>query len=204
MSAPLIYPGVTWEGSHDLGAFCVIGEAPRGKKHGELATRFGHGAVLRSHTVVYAGNVIGSGFQTGHGVLIREENEIGDDVSVGSHSIIEHHVKIASGVRIHSDAFIPEFSVLEEGCWIGPCVVMTNAKYPRGAGVKDSLQGPLIKAGAKVGANVTLLPGVVIGKNAVVGAGSVVVKSVADGAVVVGNPARAVKKAGDIPAYKGS
>ena len=80
--------------------------------------------------MIYAGNVIGRNFQTGNKVNIRESNRIGDNVSVGTLSVIEHHVEIGNNVRIHTQVFIPEFSVLEDGCWIGPNVVFTNAKYP--------------------------------------------------------------------------
>ncbi len=93
--------------------------------------------MIRSHTVIYAGNTIGRNFQTGNKVNIRESNRIGDNVSVGTLSVIEHHVEIADNVRIHTQVFMPEFSVLEEGCWIGPNVVLTNAKYPLSPGVKD-------------------------------------------------------------------
>ena len=179
--------------------FCIIGTPPRGKKDGEIATTIGEGAVIRSHTVVYAGNVIGKNFQTGNKVNIRESNRIGNNVSVGTLSVIEHHVEIADNVRIHTQVFIPEYSILEEGCWIGPNVVFTNAKYPLAPGVKDSLAGPIIRKGAKIGANVTLLPGVVIGENALVGAGSVVVRDVAPGAVVAGNPARVIPQISDLP-----
>ena len=115
--------------------FCIVGTPPRGKMDGELPTTVGEGAVIRSHTVIYAGNVIGKNFQTGNKVNIRESNRIGDNVSVGTLSVIEHHVEIADNVRIHTQVFIPEFSVLEEGCWIGPNVVLTNAKYPLSPGV---------------------------------------------------------------------
>ncbi len=179
--------------------FCIIGAPPRGKKPGELPTLIGAGATIRSHTVIYAGNIIGEGFQTGNKVNIRESNHIGHNVSVGTLSVIEHHVEIGNNVRIHTQAFIPEYSVLEEGCWIGPNVVLTNAKYPLSPGVKDSLAGPVIKKGAKIGANATLLPGIVIGENALVGAGSVVVKDVPDGAVVAGNPARIIRSVAELP-----
>jgi acetyltransferase-like isoleucine patch superfamily enzyme len=179
--------------------YCLVGVPPRGARDGELPTRIGSGAVIRSHTVIYAGNEIGRNFQTGNKVNIRELNEIGDDVSVGTLSVIEHHVKIGNHVRIHSQAFIPEFSVLEDGCWIGPHVVLTNAKYPLSPGAKDSLAGPVIRKGAKIGANATLLPGVEIGENAVVGAGAVVVHDVPAGAVVVGNPARVINDVSKLP-----
>jgi acetyltransferase-like isoleucine patch superfamily enzyme len=179
--------------------FCIIGTPPRGVREGELLTSIGDGAVIRSHTVIYAGNVIGRNFQTGNKVNIRESNRIGNNVSVGTLSVIEHHVEIADNVRIHTQVFIPEFSVLEEGCWIGPNVVLTNAKYPLSPGVKDQLAGPVVRRGAKIGANVTLLPGVVIGENALVGAGSVVVHDVPPGAVVVGNPARVIRQVAELP-----
>ena len=179
--------------------FCIVGTPPRGKKDGELATIIGDKAVIRSHTVIYAGNVIGENFQTGNKVNIRESNRIGSNVSVGTLSVIEHHVEIADNVRIHTQVFIPEYSVLEEGCWIGPNVVFTNAKYPLSPDVKDSLLGPTIRKGAKIGANVTLLPGVVIGENALVGAGSVVVRDVPPGAVVAGNPARVIRQISELP-----
>ena len=126
-------------------------------------------------------------------MLIRENNTIGDHVSIGSHTVVEHHVQIASYVRIHSQAFIPEFSVLQEGCWIGPNVVLTNALHPLCPRAKDCLEGPVIRRGAKIGANATLLPGIEVGEMALVGAGAVVTQDVPPGAVVAGNPARVIK-----------
>ena len=179
--------------------YCVVGIPPRGKKEGELDTSIGPGAHIRTHTVIYAGNRIGRNFQTGNKVNIRELNEIGDNVSVGTLSVIEHHVKIGNNVRIHSQVFVPEYSVLEDNAWLGPNVVLTNAKYPVSPGAKDNLKGPIIKKGAKIGANSTILPGVVIGENALVGAGSVVAKDVPANAVVVGNPAKIIKSISDLP-----
>jgi acetyltransferase-like isoleucine patch superfamily enzyme len=164
-----------------------------------METVLGSEVLLRSHTVIYAGNVIGDSFQTGNKVNIRELNCIGDNVSVGTLSVIEHHVEIGNNVRIHSQAFIPEFSVLEDDTWIGPNVVLTNAKYPLSRGVKESLKGPRIKRGAKIGANATILPGVVIGEHALVGAGAVVVRDVPAGVVVAGNPARIIRQIADLP-----
>ncbi len=164
-----------------------------------MGTILGSEAYLRSHTVIYAGNVTGNGFQTSNKVNIRECNRIGDHVSVGTLSVIKLHVEIGNNVRIHSQAFIPEFSVLEDNAWLGPNVVLTNAKYPLSQGVKESLQGPRINRGAKIGANATILPGVVIGEHALVGAGAVVVKDVPAGVVVAGNPARIIRQLSDLP-----
>ncbi len=162
-------------------------------------TVIGENAVIRTHSVVYAGVEIGDRFHLGHQAMIREFTKIGNDVSIGTGTVIEHHVMIGNDVRIHSNAFIPEFSILEDGCWVGPNVVMTNAKYPLGLRVKEDLKGPTIKSHAKIGANATLLPAVEIGEGALVGAASVVRKDVPPLTVVAGSPARTV---GRIDAFK--
>jgi len=198
MSTPKIHPNVKIGADAQLGEYVIIGMPPRGRETGELETVIGANAVIRSHTVIYAGNHIGDDFQTGHGVMIREENEIGDNVSVGTNSVIEHHVVIGEGVRIHSQAFIPEYSRLEHGCWIGPNVVLTNAKYPLSPDAKKDLKGPTVGPRAKIGANATILPGRKIGADALVGAGSVVVDDVPARTVVAGNPARVIKQIADL------
>jgi acetyltransferase-like isoleucine patch superfamily enzyme len=197
----VIHPNVTIGPGGRIGEFVIIGEPPAEGESGPRMVVIGSDANIRSHTVIYADNRIGDRFQTGHGALIRESNLIGDDVSIGSHSIVEHHVRIGDGARVHSNAFSPEFSIIEARAWIGPSVVFTNARYPRGAGVKEQLQGPIIREAAKIGAHATLLPGVTVGRGALVGAGAVVVSDVEEGAVVVGNPARVIGTVADLPAY---
>jgi acetyltransferase-like isoleucine patch superfamily enzyme len=197
----ITHPGVNLGAGYCIGEYVIIGVPPRGLKPGDLETSIGLNAIIRSHTVIYAGNRVGANFQTGHSVMIRELNEIGDDVSIGSHSVIEHHVRIGNGVRIHSNVFIPEYSVLEDDAWIGPNVVLTNAAYPGSLDAKASLKGPRVMRGSRIGANATLLPGVTIGRNALVGAGAVVVRDVPDGKVVVGNPARIIKDVCQLSAY---
>jgi acetyltransferase-like isoleucine patch superfamily enzyme len=188
-----LYPNVQIGEGCSIGDYAVIGEPPRNRRPGELLTVIGAGATIRSHTVIYAGNRIGVRFQTGHGALVREHNEIGDDVSIGSHSVIEHHVWIGNGVRIHSQVFVPEYSRLEDGCWLGPNVVLTNALHPLCPKVKECLKGAIVQRRAKIGAGAILLPGLTIGEMALIGAGAVVVSDVPARAVMVGNPARQIK-----------
>lgn len=188
-----IYPNVTLGEGVELGDFVIIGHPPRDYAPGELPTTIGDGAVIRSHSVIYAGNRIGRRLQTGHSAMVREANVIGDDVSIGSHAVIEHHVQIGNDVRIHSQAFVPEYTILEDESWIGPHTVLTNVLHPLCPKAKECLQGPTIKKGAKIGANATILPDLTIGEGALVGAGAVVVNDVPPHTVVVGNPARVVK-----------
>jgi acetyltransferase-like isoleucine patch superfamily enzyme len=197
----VVEPTVSLGDRSVVGDYVVLG---MGRPDSPLETlEIGTDAVIRSHTVIYHGSRIGDRFQTGHGAMIRESNEIGSDVSVGTHSIVEHHVVLGDRVRIHSNAFIPEFSILEEGAWIGPSVTFTNATYPLSPSAKAELRGPRIMRGAKIGANATILPGITVGRDALVGAGAVVVDDVPDGVVVVGNPARPVRMVADIPEYGG-
>jgi acetyltransferase-like isoleucine patch superfamily enzyme len=185
---------VEFEGPAEIGDFVVLGVGPKGKiGPDELKIILGAGGLIRTHTVIYWGNRIGRNFQTGHGALVRECNWIGDDVSIGSHTVVEHRNRIGNGVRIHSGSFIPEFCVLEDGCWIGPRVVFTNVPHPMCPEAKKCMKGPHIMKGAKIGAGAVVLPHVVVGEMALVGAGSVVVENVPARSVVGGNPARVIK-----------
>lgn len=189
-----IYSGVTLGKNVTIEDFCIIGAPPRGKNEGELETIIGDNAVIRSHTVIYSGNIIGDNFQTGNKTNIRELNTIGDNVSIGTLSVVEHHVEIGNDVRIHSQVFIPEYSILKANAWIGPNVVFTNAKFPQTENSKNNLAGPIIHEGARIGANSTLLPGVEVGKGCLIGAGSVVTRNIESNSVAVGNPAKVTRK----------
>lgn len=181
-----------------IGEYCLIGYKNKKDINNKIKTIIGKNANIRSHTVIYAGNNIGDNFQTGHGVLIREENHFGHNVSIGSHTVVEHHVKIGNNVRIHSNSFIPEYSILEDDVWIGPQVTFTNAKYPASPYSKQNLKGAIVKKGAKIGAACVILPGITIGEKVLVGAGSVVSKNIPEGKVVIGNPARISGKVSDL------
>jgi acetyltransferase-like isoleucine patch superfamily enzyme len=185
-SSAVIYSGVVLPEDVIVEDFCILG-VPAGPS---APTILGNGAHLRSHTVIYAGNTIGRGFRTGNKANIREHNQIGDDVSIGTLSVVEHHVLIGSRVRIHSQAFIPEFTVIEDDAWLGPNVVLTNAHYPAAADTKSRLAGPRLCRGCKIGANSTVLPGVTIGAGALIGAGSLITKDVPPDALAYGHPAR--------------
>ena len=196
-STVIILPNVEIGQNIIIEDYCIIG-VPFREYNGEK-TIIGDNSIIRSHTVIYAGNIIGNNFQTGNKANIRELNSIGDNVSIGTLSVIEHHVQIDNNVRIHSQAFIPEYSTLKEGCWIGPNVVFTNALYPNSKNAKETLQGAIVEENAIVGANCTILPGIRIKQESLIGAGSVVTKDVSKRSVVVGNPARPINSIDKLP-----
>lgn len=164
--------------------YSIIGQKAAKSKFNE--TSIGDNCIIRAGTYIYEGNKIGDNFSTGNKCNIREDNTIGNNVSIGSLTNIEHNVILGNNVRIHSQSFIPEFTHIENNVWIGPNVVMTNAKYPNHKNTKQNLKGPRLCFNAKIGANVTIMPGVIIGKNSLVGAGSIVLKDVPDNVIVMG------------------
>jgi acetyltransferase-like isoleucine patch superfamily enzyme len=127
--------------------------------------------------------------------------EIGDETKVGTFVEIQKGAKIGRHVKISSHTFICEGVTIEDEVFIGHGVMFINDKYPRAATSTGELQTEadwevtptLIKRGASVGSNATILCGVTIGEGALVGAGSVVTHDVPDGVVVAGNPAHLIQ-----------
>jgi acetyltransferase-like isoleucine patch superfamily enzyme len=127
--------------------------------------------------------------------------EIGDDVKIGPFVEIQKGATIGNRCKISSHSFICEGVTLEEGVFIGHSVTFTNDRYPRATNGTGELQTEadwkcvrtLVKRGASIGSGATLLCGITIGENAMIGAGSVVTKDVPAGATVAGNPARIMR-----------
>ena len=178
-----------------IGEYVLLGVAPE-KRVGKLI--IGDNAIIRSHSVLYAGSKIGDNLRTGHGVLIREKNIIGDNVSIGSHSVIEVENRIGNNVRIHSNCFIPEFVIVEDDAWIGPCVTVLNVLHPPCPRFTDCAKSVHIKQNAKIGGNVTIGPRVTIGRNSLIGMGSVVTADIPDDVLAFGNPARVIRNMSEL------
>lgn len=151
--------------------------------------------------------MIASDVRLGMGVVIYHPDlvnlygcEIGDGCKIGAFVEIRKQVQIGRNVKIQAFAFIPEGVTIEDGVFIGPHACFTNDKYPRAVNPDGNLMEPsdwevvpsLVKQGASIGANATILCGITIGEYAMVGAGAVVTHDVPGYAVVLGVPARVV------------
>lgn len=127
--------------------------------------------------------------------------ELGDDVKVGPFVEIQKGVKIGNRCKISSHSFLCQGVVLEDDVFVGHNVTFTNDRYPRATNGNGTLQTEsdweclptVVKRGASIGSGATLLCGITIGENALVGAGSVVVRDVPADTVVAGNPARPIR-----------
>ena len=122
--------------------------------------------------------------------------EIGDETMIGPFVEIQRNAKVGCRCRIQSHSFICEAVTIEDDVFIGHGVMFTNDRYPR-ANVPCEFVPTLVKAGASIGSNVTLLCGITVGEKAMIGAGSIVTEDVPPHTIVAGNPARVLGETKD-------
>ena len=134
---------------------------------------------------------IGTGSLIWNWTKVRERAVIGSNVRIGQHVYIDHDVVIGDNCKIQNGANVFHGVTLADDVFIGPAVTFTNDPYPRTSGDWDVVK-TMVERGASIGANATILCGVTLGADCMVGAGSVVLADVAAGMLVVGNPARVV------------
>lgn len=133
---------------------------------------------------------IGEGTTIWQFAVILSRAIIGKNCNINCHTFIENDVILGDNVTIKSGVYLWDGISIANNVFIGPNVTFTNDRYPRSKAYPDSFQRTEIKNGASIGANATILGGIVIGEWSLIGAGSVVTKSVPDFAIVYGNPAR--------------
>jgi len=173
-----------------IGANCILGEYQmdfyKDHQYHKHELNVGKKAIIRSGSIIYSGSFIGDDFQTGHQVTIREQAQIGNSVSIGTLSDIQGHCKIGNYVRLHSNVHVGMKTVIEDCCWIYPYVVFTNDPTPP----SDTEIGVHVHPFAIIATNSTILPGIDIQSDSLIGAGTIVNRNVEKFQVVVGNPGK--------------
>ena len=198
-----VYPGTVLGEGVKVFENAVIGKQPAlsprsaAKQDALPPTEIGDDTIVSTGAILFAGSRIGSRVILGDQSCVRERVIMGDDVVLGRGSLVENDTTIGALTRIQAEAYITAYSTLEEHVFIAPCVVTTNDNFMgRTERRHELMKGPTIRRGARIGGGAVLCPGIEIGEEAFVGAGTVVTKDVPPRVIVVGNPARVLR---DVP-----
>jgi UDP-2-acetamido-3-amino-2,3-dideoxy-glucuronate N-acetyltransferase len=147
-------------------------------------------AQIHAHALIDEGAVIGPGTRVWAFAHVLSGAVIGADCNICDHTFIEGNVKVGDRVTVKCGVYLWDGVTVEDDVFIGPAAVFTNDLRPRSRRRPSEFARTLLCRGASIGASAVLLPGIQIGRWAMVGAGAVVTRSVPDHALVVGNPAR--------------
>ena len=143
--------------------------------------------------VIDADCKIGKGTKIWHFSHIMSQCGIGEKCNIGQNVVVSPLVKLGRNVKVQNNVSIYTGVICEEDVFLGPSMVFTNVINPRSAVLRrDEYQETIVKKGASIGANATIICGNNIGEFALIGAGSVITKEVAPYALVVGNPAKQI------------
>ena len=136
---------------------------------------------------------IGVGTRIWQFVVILANARIGNECNISAQCFIENDVEIGDRVTLKNGVSLWDGARIEDDVFIGPNVTFANDRFPRSKHYPERFESIVIRRGASIGANATLLPGIEVGMGAMVGAGAVVTRDVPAHALVVGNPARVVR-----------
>lgn len=194
----VIYAGTQLGDGCKVGASAVLGKAPEAsptsvnRSSADLPPlTLGEGCIVGAQAVIYRGTMIGRKCLIADLSFVRESTEVGDFVVIGAHVTVENRVKIGAYTKIQTGAYITAATTVEDHVFIAPCVVTTNDNYMGRTRERFKHRGgAIIRHGARVGANVTLLPNVVLDEEVFVAAGSIVTRDVPAKTLVMGSPAK--------------
>jgi len=150
------------------------------------------GVFIHSTAEVSDNAIIGAGTKIWHLAQVRENTTLGENCVISKNVYIDLNVKIGNGVKIQNNVNVYYGVEIEDDVFIGPSVTFTNDMFPRAFSRDFEIIHTLVRRGASIGANATIVCDITIGEYAMIGAGSVVTKNVKDYCLVVGNPARVV------------
>jgi len=198
----VIFPGTRIGSGVTIQDFAVIGKMPRTSKVATLGaqaidaeTTIEDGATIGTGAIVYAGCRIGRDAFIGDKASMRENCSVGASSVVGRGVNLEFHVTIGCRCLIFTGSYLSENTVLEDDVFIGARVCTASGTVmSHRRDIPCESRGPVIRAGARVGTGASLHPGITVGREAVVALGAVVFDNVPEATLVLGNPARVVKK----------
>ncbi len=156
------------------------------------------GASICAQAIVFAGARIGEGAIVGDQAYVRERTIIGAGSVVGRGACVDNDVVVGERVRLQSQVYLTAFSVVEDDVFVGPCAMTTNDNTMARRHADDELRGATLRRACRIGGGAILTPGVEIGAEAFVAAGSVVTNDVPPRGVVIGVPGRVVRYVEDI------
>jgi len=180
-----------------IGDMCVLGKSPSSNR--KMAMKpplelppliIGDDVKIGCGVVLYRGVNLANDVLVGDMASVRERVAIGESTIIGRNVIVEPKTVIGNRVTVQTSSYITSDMIIEDDVFIGPCCSTSNDKY-MGRGNYPH-QGPIIKRQARIGNNATLLPGIVIGERAVIGAGTVVTKDVPNDQTIIGNPGKPI------------
>lgn len=155
----------------------------------------GKAVAVGAGCIIYRGAEIADMVFFGDLATVREDVKIGEGTIIGRGATVENKVTIGKKTKIETNAYITAFSTIEDYCFVAPCVAFSNDNFVgRTEERKKHFGGPILKRGARIGVGSVLLPGIEIGEDALVAAGSVVTKDVPPKTIVLGSPAKAWKE----------
>jgi acetyltransferase-like isoleucine patch superfamily enzyme len=187
-------PGVRVQDSAVLGKPVALGARSNAPRRDPGALEVGERAIICAGAVVVAGARIGPRAVVGDQAHVREGAVVGEESAVGRGSQVDWDVRVGARVRIQTGCYIAGRSVVEDDVFVAPGVVTTNDRHATRHGPDYEMEGVVLRRACRIGAGAVLLPGVEVGEEALVGAGSVVTRDVPRRAVVMGVPARQVRE----------
>jgi acetyltransferase-like isoleucine patch superfamily enzyme len=177
----------------------VVGKPPTlSRAVGEVVpARIGNGVAICSNAVVLAGASLADNVIVGDQAFVRERSVVGASTVVGRGSTVDCDVVVGARVRIQTNVYITGFSVVEDDVFLGPGASTTNDDTMMRHGPEYALRGATLRRACRIGGNAVLCPGVEVGEEAFVAAGTVVTRDVPPRSVVMGVPGRVVREVGD-------
>ncbi len=198
----VIYEGTMIGANVRIDDGAVVGKQPMRAansavtKDQELApSRVGDNCILGTNVVIYAGAVIGQKVLIADQATVRENVTIGDFTIVGRGVAIENFCKVGSYCKLETNVYLTAYSELADRVFMAPCVATSNDNFVGRTKERFKyFKGITVKRGGRVGLNATILPGKTVGEDALVAAGAVLTKDAPDQMIVIGSPAKPLKR----------